>query len=244
MSGQTILPTFPQCLWTKSTFAPTLGFSPGRFAGAFKVGGLFGTTMTEHWLRTNEREQAASALEAVAEWSGRIESDIGYWRWVVLALHNAVQGFMVLALRGSNGLLPLKDDVAAKWLIAYRERRPYPVEKLDSFLNLYKKVKSDRMLFFVHSKKVISSATQNRSMKKLNALRNDFVHFLPNTWSLEVSGLSEICLDCLILIEFLAWECGNIIWHEEEYRERGQVAIALAKNRFKQLERTYVPAEA
>ncbi|MHB0918093.1 MAG: hypothetical protein ACYC1G_10000 [Thiobacillus sp.] len=200
--------------------------------------------MTEHWLRTNEHEEAASALEAVAEWSERVERDIGYWRWVVLALHNTVQGFMVLALRGSDGLRPLRDDIAAKWLTAYQEGGQYPVEKLDSFLNLYKKVQSDSMLFFVHSKKAIPSPTQGRSMKKLNAMRNDFVHFLPRSWSLEVSGLPEICLDCLALAEFLAWECGNIIWHEEEHRERGQTAIALARNHFKSLERFYAPRAA
>lgn len=192
--------------------------------------------MTERWLRTNEHEEATSALEAVAEWAARVETDIGYWRWVVVALHNTVQGFMVLALRGSDGLRPLKDDIAAKWLAAYRDGGEYPVEKLDSFLNLYKKVQSDKMLFFVNSKQVIPSRTLGRSMKKLNSLRNDFVHFLPRCWSLEVSGLPEICLDCLALVEFLSWECGNIIWHEEERRERVNAAIALARKNFKNLE--------
>ncbi|MBN8453249.1 hypothetical protein [Accumulibacter sp.] len=200
--------------------------------------------MTEHSLRTNEHEEAASALEALAEWAERVEKDIGYWRWVVLALHNTVQGSMVLALRGSDGLRPLRDDIAAKWLTAYRDGGQYPIEKLDSFLNRYKKVLSDTMLFFVHSKKVIPSRTLGRSVKKLNSLRNDFVHFLPRSWSLEVSGLPEICLDCLALVEFLAWECGNIIWHEEEHRERGKAAITLARNHFNSLERVYTTRAA
>ena len=146
---------------------------------------------------------------------------------------------MVLALRGSDGLRPLRDDIAAKWLATYREGGQYPVEKLDSFLNLYTKVRSDTMLFFVHSKKVIPSPTLSRSIKKLNALRNEFVHFLPRSWSLEVSGLPEICLDCLGLVEFLAWECGNIIWYKEEHQERGKVAIASARNHFISLNRIY-----
>lgn len=200
--------------------------------------------MNEFWLQTNEYEEATSALEAVAEWSQRVENNISYWRWVVLALHNSVQGYMVLALRGSDGLRPLKDDVATKWLTAYREGGKYPVEKLDTFLNLYKKVQSDTMLFYVHSKKVVPSRTLGRSMKKLNSHRNDFVHFLPKSWSLEVSGLPAICLDCLALVEFLAWECGNIIWHTEVHRARGQAAIALANNHFKSLERIYSTREA
>ena len=200
--------------------------------------------MTERWLRTNEHEEATSALEAVAEWSERVQRDIGYWRWVVLALHNTVQGFMVLSLRGSDGLRPLKDDVAAQWLTAYREGGQYPVEKLDTFLNLYKKVKSQRMLFFVHSKTVTPTGTQGRSMKRLNALRNDFVHFLPRSWSLEVSGLPEICLDCLAVVEFLAWECGNIFWLKEGQRDRVQAAIALARSNLGNLGRSYASPAA
>lgn len=195
--------------------------------------------MAEHWLRTDEHEEAVSALEAVAEWSGRIETTIDYWTWVVLAPHNSTQGFMVLALRGSDGLRPLRDDVAEKWLTAYRQDGEYPIEKLDSFLNLYKKVKSDTMLFFVHSKKFTPSGSQGRSVKKLNALRDEFIHFLPRSWSLEVSGLSEICLDCLSLIEFLGWESGNVTWNEEAHRTRGRVALDQARERLQAIERRY-----
>lgn len=195
--------------------------------------------MNDHWLRTDEHEEVVSALEAVAEWSGRIETKIDFWKWVVLAMHNAVQGFMVITLRGSDGLRPLKNDIAAEWLIAYREGGKYPKEKLDSFLNLYKKIKSDSMLFYVHSKKFIPSGSQGRSIKKLNSLRDDFIHFLPKSWSLEVSGLPQICLDCIDVIEFLGWESGNVPWYDENHRERARQAIDLARARLIDIEKTY-----
>lgn len=195
--------------------------------------------MADNWFRTDEHEEATASLEAVAEWAERIERDIAYWKWVVLALHNTLQGFMVLALRGSDGLRPLRDDIATKWLTAFRDGGPYPDEKLDSFPNLYRKVQSDTMRFFLHSKKVAPSSALNQSMKKINTLRNDFVHFLPRSWSLEVSGLPEICLDCLALVEFLALECGNIIWCEEGRRERVIEAITLARSHFKKMECLY-----
>lgn len=194
---------------------------------------------SEHWLHTDEHEEAVSALKTVAEWSGQIEGDILLWRWLTVALHNTIQGFMVLALRGSDGFLPLKDNVASQWLSAYREGGDYPVEKLDSFLNLYKKVKSKKMLYFIHSKRVVATDTQDRSVKKLNAIRNEFIHFLPRSWSLEVSGLPKICLDCLALVEFLAWESGNIIWHKERHNERVGLAIYKSKNNFQNLEQFY-----
>lgn len=200
--------------------------------------------MAEHWLRTDEYEEAISALEAASEWIGRIDTKMDYWKWVILAVHNATQGFMVLALRGSDGLRPLRKDVAAAWLEAYRESSEYPVEKLDSFLDLYKKVKSDTMLFFVHSKKFAPVGSQDRSIKKLNSLRNDFIHFLPKSWSLEVSGLPQICIDCLALVEFLGWECGNIAWHEEKHHSRAQKTLDASRELLKALERTYGKAGA
>ena len=168
----------------------------------------------EHWFQTDEHEEAISALDAVAEWSGYLNKRIDYWRWVILALHNATQGFMVLALRGSNGLLALRDDVALKWLIAHREGGEYPEEKLDQFLKLYKKIKSDRLLFYKHSKKFTANKHHDRNMKRLNGFRNEFIHFIPRSWSLEVSGLPDICLTCLEIIQFLGWKCGNIWWYE------------------------------
>lgn len=201
---------------------------------------LFDMLSLEHYFRTDEYEEAVTALESVAEWSNRVGDQITYWRWVVLALHNAVQGFMVLALRGSDGLRPLRDDVAEAWLKAYREGGEYPIEKLDSFLNLYKKIKTDLMIFFVHSRKFKPTGPQTQSIKQLNSLRNQFIHFLPRSWLIEVSGLPQICLDCIKIIEFLAWECGNIYWNDQVMKTRTETALRDAKATLEHLNTIYI----
>jgi hypothetical protein len=66
----------------------------------------------EIWLRTDETEEALSALEMAANSAKSLTNDLYYWKWVIIALHNSLQGFMVLALRRGNGLLPLKDNIA------------------------------------------------------------------------------------------------------------------------------------
>lgn len=195
--------------------------------------------MTEHWLRTDEHEEAVSALEAVAEWSGRLETKIYYWKWVVLAMHNATQGFMVLALYGSDELLPLRNEIAKAWLKAYREGGAYPTEKLDPFLNLYEKIKSEAMVFHADSKKFTPSGSQDRSIEKLNSLRNDFIHFVPTSWSLEVSGLPKICLDCLDAVEFLGLESGNVRWYEDKHQARARAAVDAARLPLKAIEKAY-----
>lgn len=194
------------------------------------------------WLRTDETEEAISALEMIAEAVPSLIADTYRWKWVIIITHNALQGFMVLALRHGNGLLALKDEIAAQWLKAYREGGEYPVEKLDNFLNLYKKVKSDRMLCYGHSKKFKATPDHNRSVKKLNELRNEFIHFVPKGWSLELTGLPEICIACLEVIEFLGWESGNIILYKEIQQKRATFALKEAKKVLTDIKEKYEEA--
>lgn len=146
---------------------------------------------------------------------------------------------MVLALRGSDRLRPLRDDIAKKWLEAHQNRTDYPEEKLDNFRNLYKKIKSDLMLFFVHSKKFVSSKAQDKSIHKLNLLRDNFIHFLPQSWSIEVSGLPKVCSDCIDVINFLGWESGNVTWHEQEQRIRSENAMSVIRKNLVSVNKLY-----
>jgi len=182
-----------------------------------------------HYLRTDEAEEAISAIEMVSESVAGAKADIYRWKWALIALHSAVQGFMVLALRGSNGLAVLKDDVAAAWLDAHDKNLLLPEERLDNYENLYKKAKGDRMLIYGHSKRFVPSGSQGGSINKLKDLRDDFIHFVPKGWSLEISGLPRIFADCLDFIEFLGWECGNVLWHEAALESRAKVAIGSAR---------------
>lgn len=185
------------------------------------------------WLRTDEHEEAVSALEMVAELSALVLDDCYRWKWVIIAIHNALQGFMVLALRQGNGLKALKDKIAAQWLKAFREDGEYPREELDTFLNLYKKVKSDQMICFGHSQIFKAKNNHDESVKQLNRFRNEFIHFVPKCCSLELAGLPDTCLDCLEVVRFLGWESGNVPWYEEEHKQRAETALSAAIHNLK-----------
>jgi len=194
----------------------------------------------EIWFRTDEFEEATLSLEKVAETSAQIADDLSRWRWLVISLHNAVQGYMVLALRGTNNITVLSPKSAEEWLEAYERGGPYPkYEKLDSFSNLYKKIKSDRMLMYGHSQKFAPQGSQGRSIKKINQFRNEFIHFIPKGWSLEVSGLPQICIDCLNILEFLGWSSGNVVWRDDQVKTRAEEAIKKAKKHLEELNKTY-----
>lgn len=184
----------------------------------------------EHWLRTDEAQQAVLALRMASEQLSRVTANPHHWQWVIIGLHNALQGFMVLALRGTNNLNVLTDKCAMEWMAAYeRGDSKYPEPKLDNFLNLYKKINSARMNMYIHSQHFKPRGTQGRSIKKLNSLRNELIHFVPKGWSLEVSGLPQIVADCLDAISFLAFQCGNVFWHDAELESQTKELIENAR---------------
>jgi len=194
----------------------------------------------ENWLRTDELNEAVRALEIVEKFLSNVISDTYYWKWVVIALHNSLQGFMVCALRGSSGLNVLKDKVAKKWSKAYQSGSgKYPVEILDTYLNLYKKIKSNNMKMYVGSKKFCPKGQEDHNVKELNQLRNKFIHFTPAGWSLEVSGLPIIIKDCIAIIEFLAFTSNNIHYPNDELQSEIREMIDKIRNEIAKIEVAY-----
>lgn len=156
--------------------------------------------MSERWLRTDEREDAIASLKLYSEAISKIDLDLAYWKWVIISLHSALQSIMAFHLGFGNDLLVMTQEDAEKWIEANDAGAPYPDAKMDSFLNLYKKIKKHEVLGFKFS----PNGQQTVSVKKLNYFRNEFIHFMPKGWSIEVTGLPNMCVDCLAIIEKLS----------------------------------------
>lgn len=181
--------------------------------------------MGDEWLITDGSVETVSAFEVFSDELHRAMTDPYRWKWAIIALHSGLQGMMVLALQGSHGLHVLRPEDASRWLDAHERGGPYPTDlKLDDFLALYKKIKGVKMLMYVHSAKFVPKGTQGRSVKLLNRLRNEFIHFTPRVWALELGGLPAMASDCMQVAEFLAWESHNIFWREQDLAERLKIA--------------------
>lgn len=195
---------------------------------------------SSRWLRTDEREDAVRSLCWAAEIAEAIDRDPHKWKWELVALHNAVQGFMVLALSMGNRLLALRPDIATKWHEAYDSLATdsavqFPAEKLDGFLNLYSKIK-DHQNF---STPFVSSPSHDRSMKRLNGFRNEFVHFTPKGWSIELAGLPAIIADVIDVIEWCSHGAGSFRWHRSTQRTKSRSAVAKLRRVARQLQVAY-----
>lgn len=167
------------------------------------------------FLRTEAFVEVISALEATTDELERAHADPYRWKWTIVTLHAAVEGMMALALEGTNGLKVLRSQDTKRFLDAHENGRAVPGDpRVDSFPNLYRKIKSDTALHYVDSRKFVPRSTQDQSIRELNRLRNQLVHFRPSRFSLIVNGLPEMTFDCLEIIRFLAYESNNIHWPE------------------------------
>ncbi len=64
------------------------------------------------FLRTDDRLDTEDSLRKAAQTGALVRSDPREWKWLLLAIHSAVQGTFVLALDRGNGLLTLRSKHA------------------------------------------------------------------------------------------------------------------------------------
>jgi hypothetical protein len=153
----------------------------------------------ETWLRTDERLDVISSLKMFTNTLQVLKPDPSYWKWSIISLHSALQSMMAFHLSFGNDLLVMSQKDAEAWLEAHYNETAYPESKMDNFLNLYKKIKSNEILGY----KFCPAGQQGSSVKRLNNFRNEFIHFMPKGWSIELSGIPDIFLDCLDIIKAL-----------------------------------------
>jgi hypothetical protein len=103
------------------------------------------------------------------------------------------------------------------WLAAYRSGRDLPDERLDDFIPLYERMKEESGF--------TPSANVGADVQWLNRCRNDFVHYRPRSWLIEVSGLPRIASNVLSVVAYLARDEQHIRWIDTDARERAHSEI-------------------
>jgi len=165
----------------------------------------------KRWLETDEYEEVRETLKSLLHFHDLSKRDVAYWKWVFVALHNLVQGCMVIALTGTSGLGALNPAIEKRRRIAWSKGEPQPREqdKLLRFLELYEKIKMQDTLEAASGGQYAGSESHDYSMKKINDLRNEFIHFTPKGWYLDLAGAVQIISDCLDVAEFLVESSGR-----------------------------------
>jgi hypothetical protein len=165
----------------------------------------------EHaWLSIDEQTDVLVSLSGCLHSLTEAHREPAFWKHVIVNLHNALQGAMVCQLSGTAQLGALDKKSLEKTLEWLRLGR---IEPRDNCVP-HARLADARTLFArIHKKserkedagRVLSiSKEQISSFERLHSFRNDFAHFTPKGWSIELGGLPNICLDTLAVIQMIA----------------------------------------
>lgn len=156
--------------------------------------------MAESWIRTDESDDVAGSIRHVLLVSRFVKEDPLAWKWILLALHSALQGACVCHLTTTfTPVGAVTEKNAFEWLQYIDASRTNPNAKppktylmaLPDLLKAVRKPNSagDRS----NSVGIEISDAELRWLHRFhNDVRNQFVHFEPRGWSLEISGVPEL----------------------------------------------------
>ena len=160
------------------------------------------------YIRTDEREDAVDALEHVSAIVATLPGRPLRWKWVILALHNALQGALVCTLSGTSGLGALGSSSQKKvlrWLeeASHSGNREMPEMWLADVMDLYKRTKDSKLMAECGGDPLAENKDRDSDVERLHQLRNVFAHFSPKGWSIEIAGLPRIAISAVQIIEEL-----------------------------------------
>jgi hypothetical protein len=195
----------------------------------------------EYYLRIDEKENALDSLHKATDFLQYTKIDLLYWKWFIVAIHHASYHLMLLTLQNTDqsgiwrepkkrvnrGLCDKMVDIW-KWLIAMiRHNRGLsrkvvdignPKNMLVDFLEAFGRIQNkERMRGYCNSKPFIANNKHKEAVKTLNTiLRNNFVHFSPKGWSIQIQYIIDAVLPTLEVIEFLVFDSGRLFLEEQQ----------------------------
>ena len=156
--------------------------------------------LSEKWLQTDEEEDVAASLRHALRSHQLVSTDIQAWKWVALALHSALQGACVCHLvTTAVPVGAVTKQNAKEWLAYFEASRADPKVRppktyILSLPDLLKEVRKPHSAGdSSNSVGIAVSDSELAWLRRFHAdIRNQFSHFEPRGWSIEVSGIPEL----------------------------------------------------
>lgn len=180
-----------------------------------------------HWIRTDEAEDVAASIRHALRCRDFTLEDPQAWKWVLLALHSALQGACVCHLvttASPIGIVTPKNT--QEWNEYFEASRTDPEARLPAtvLLNLPALIKAIRKPRSAgdgsNEAGIVVSDSELAWVRRLHeGVRNQFVHFSPQGWSLEVSGIpdfAKLTARIILAIDDAGWAFRhqNFVWRE------------------------------
>jgi hypothetical protein len=161
------------------------------FTELLKKGGH--KSASKNYVRFDEIEDVLASSDLMALVAPLVKKRTSYWKWMIVATHNALQGAMVCTLADTTGTAVL-DETSGARMLEYLERREGdrgkpPKERIADFGVLLERCGTKRPNF----EPLVLPEGPLKDIKRLHKeFRNNFAHFTPKGWSIEKEGLLRI----------------------------------------------------
>ncbi len=150
----------------------------------------------DNYFRTDEFEDVINSLELVELLSRDVNGHPQRWKWIVIAVHNALQGACICLLTNTAGTGALNGKSTERLLERLNEDwdgdAPWPDEFVAPFGELLKRLPDDLEIILPNSLELDAGFGLVADMNRLRYLRNNFLHFSPKSWLIELAGLPRI----------------------------------------------------
>ena len=152
-----------------------------------------------YWLETDEAHDVTGSVRHAVRCFEFVRSDPQAWKWLFLALYSAIQGACVCYLSTTAAPIGAVDEKnAAEWLNFFETIQgdavvKPPKTRLMALPDLLKAVSKSNAAGGPGVGRVLVSDSDIKWLTRLHTdVRNQFVHFAPAGWVLEVSGIPEM----------------------------------------------------
>jgi hypothetical protein len=175
--------------------------------------------MADDWVRFTEYEDVLASTDLLALVVPTLTKNPSGWKWTILAAHSGLQGALVCALQDSTKTNILTNRSAREtlsWLQTLEGDKPvqYLLECPELLRKYRKRYPCTAM-----------TAQQLKDVKRFHKeFRNNFTHFAPQGWSIEIAGLPRIVGTALDLLEIAMRQ------HQVDVHLSGSMKERLARN--------------
>ena len=169
------------------------------------------------YLKLRGETNALDFLEKASQFIKQTENDHRAWKWVIIALHGALYGFAICVCQGSTPNNVTTETKRGDKLIGFCEA----IERCQKLTKLPR---------LATARALVLTDDQRQSMEFLTKeLRNNFEHYIPRFWSIELHGMPKIAIDVLDVLRFLALDSGTLLCLNEKERNTVEELIAESK---------------
>jgi hypothetical protein len=182
-----------------------------------------------YWCSFDFDGQTIDALRHVCELLPRTTDDRYLWKWVVIAMFDAMHGFFGLALRRGDGAQLLSERHERRTYRRWEaERNGHVVERkpdrVDETRDLFQKIQEPtRMSHFVESSAFSPTDGQKEAFEYIAHLRDRLTHYGHGSRVVSIAELPERVLKTLSIIEWLVEQSRTITLFPQELGQAREI---------------------